>query len=125
MITKKQILIVENEVITAIDIQRRLTKLGYDVPVIVGSGEEAIKKVIENKPDLVLMDIGLNGDMDGFQTASKICSMVDIPVIYLTAYYDTKTLEQANISEYSHISKPFHETELRKKLELALSRGSN
>jgi CheY-like chemotaxis protein len=70
MIIKKHILVVDDEIITAIDIQDRLINLGYDVPAIVCSGEKAIIKVKENKPDLVLMDINLNGDIDGIETAS-------------------------------------------------------
>ena len=92
MIAGKQILVVEDEVITAIDIQRRLKNLGYIIPVTVSSGEEAIKKVKENNPDLVLMDINLKCEMDGIEAASKIHSFSDIPVIFLTAYADDKTL---------------------------------
>ena len=96
------------------DIQRRLKKLGYDVPAIVCSGEEAIKKVKENKPDLVLMDINLHGEMDGIETASKIHSFSDIPVIYLTAYSDDKTLERAKITEpFAYMIKPFKDRELQ------------
>jgi CheY-like chemotaxis protein len=74
MIEGKQILVVEDEIITAMDLQTRLKNLGYNVPVVVSSGEEAIKKVKENNPDLVLMDINLNGEMDGIEAASKIHS---------------------------------------------------
>lgn len=120
MITEKQILVVEDEVITAMDIQRRLKNLGYGVPVIVCSGEEAIEKVKENKPDLVLMDINLFGGMDGIEAASKIHSFSDIPVIYLTAYSDDETLQRAKITEpYSYMVKPFKDRELQLNLEIA------
>ena len=85
---EKQILVVEDEAITGMDIQRRLKNLGYIVPVVVSSGEDAIKKVKENNPDLVLMDINLKGEMDGIEAALKIHSFSDIPVIYLTAFSD-------------------------------------
>jgi PAS domain S-box-containing protein len=94
--------------------------MGYEVPVIVCSGEEAIEKVKENKPDLVLMDINLFGGMDGIEAASKIHSFSDIPVIYLTAYSDDETLQRAKITEpYSYMVKPFKDRELQLNLEIA------
>ena len=121
MIAEKQILVVEDEVITAMDIQRRLKNLGYQVPVIVCSGEEAIEKVKENKPDLILMDINLFGGMDGIEAASKIHSFSDIPVIYLTAYSDDKILSRAKITEpCSYLIKPFRDRELQINIEIAL-----
>jgi PAS domain S-box-containing protein len=120
MTEEKQILIVEDNIIVAMDIQRRLIKLGYNVPVVVSSGEEAINKVKENNPDLVLMDINLYGQMDGIEAASKIHTFSDIPVIYLTAYTDEKTLERAKITEtYAYIVKPFKERELQINIEIA------
>jgi len=120
MITKKHILVVEDEIITAMDIQNRMVNLGYYVPAIVCSGEEAIIKVKENKPDLVLMDINLNGNIDGIEATSKIHSFSDIPVIYITADSDEKTLERAKITEpYAYIVKPFKNRELQINLEIA------
>jgi CheY-like chemotaxis protein len=125
MIAEKQILVVEDEVITGMDIQQRLISLGYKVPAIVCSGEEAILKAKENKPDLILMDINLKGEMDGFEAASKIHSFSDIPVIYLTAFSDAKTLERAKITEpYAYIMKPFKDRELQKNLEIAFNNQS-
>jgi PAS domain S-box-containing protein len=116
----KQILVVEDEMITGMDIQNRLKNLGYNVPVVVSSGSEAIKKVKENNPDLVLMDINLNGEMDGVEASSKIHSFSDIPVIYLTAYSDDNTLERAKITEpYAYIVKPFKDRELNINIEIA------
>jgi PAS domain S-box-containing protein len=116
----KQILVVEDEMITGMDIQNRLKNLGYNVPVVVSSGSEAIKKVKENNPDLVLMDINLNGEMDGVEASSKIHSFSDIPIIYLTAYSDDNTLERAKITEpYAYIVKPFKDRELNINLEIA------
>ena len=118
--TKKQILVVDDEIITAMDIQKRLVNLGYNVPAIVCSGDEAIIKVKENKPDLVLMDINLNREMDGIEAASKIHLSSDIPVIYLTAYSDDKTLARAKITEpYAYMVKPFKDRELQINLEIA------
>jgi PAS domain S-box-containing protein len=120
MISGKHILVVEDEVITAMDIQNRLKNMGYTVPVTVSSGEEAIKKVHENNPDLVLMDINLKGEMDGIEAASKIHSFSDIPVIFLTAYADDKTFVRAKITEpYAYMIKPFTDRELHINLEIA------
>ena len=97
-----------------------LIKLGYTVPVVVSSGEEAVNKVKENNPDLILMDINLCGEMDGIEAASKIHAFSDIPVIYLTEYPDEKTLERTKITEtYAYIVKPFKERELQINIEIA------
>ena len=119
--TVKQVLVVEDEIIIAEDIQRKLKKMGYAVPVIVSSGEEAIKKAKENNPDLVLMDIVIHGKMDGIETAEQIRSCFDIPVVYLTAYADEKTLERAKITEpFGYLIKPFKERELQITIEISL-----
>ncbi|MCZ7400590.1 MAG: ATP-binding protein [Candidatus Methanoperedens sp.] len=123
MLTGKQILVVEDEVITGMDLKKRLKNLGYDVPVVVTSGKEAIEKVKENNPDLVLMDIHLDGEMDGIEAASKIHSFSDIPVIYLTAFSDNNTLERAKITEpYAYIIKPLKDRELQINLEITFSK---
>ncbi|MCZ7355730.1 MAG: response regulator [Candidatus Methanoperedens sp.] len=121
MAVQKQILVVEDEIIVAEDIRKRLENMGYTVPVVVSSGIEAIMKAGENNPDLVLMDIMLRGEMDGIEAAEKIRCDFDIPVIYLTAYADEKTLERARITEpYGYIIKPFNQRELQVNLEIAI-----
>ncbi|NVL91040.1 MAG: PAS domain S-box protein [Desulfobacterales bacterium] len=118
---KTQILVVEDENIIAEDIQKSLQALGYTVSSVVPSGEEAIKEVKENKPDLVLMDIVLQGEINGIDAADQIQSRFNIPVIYLTAYADDKTLERAKITEpFGYIIKPFEERELHTTIETAL-----
>ena len=118
-----KILVVEDEIIVAEDIGFRLKKLGYIVTATVASGEEAIEKVTENQPDLVLMDIVLKGDMDGVTAAEKIRSKVDIPTIYLTAYADDKTLQRAKLTNpFGYIIKPFQQNDLRVAIEIALHR---
>jgi signal transduction histidine kinase len=120
MITGKQILVVEDEIITGMDIQARLQNMGCNVPVVVPSGEEAIQKVKENNPDLVLMDIHLSGKMDGIEAASQIHSFSDIPIIYLTAFSDDKTLSRAKITEpYAYMIKPLKDRELQINIEIA------
>ncbi|MCX9012708.1 MAG: PAS domain S-box protein [Candidatus Methanoperedens sp.] len=116
-----QILVVEDESIVAEDIRRTLQAMGYSVPITVSSGEEAIKKVEEIKPDLVLMDIVLQGEMDGVETARQITSRSNTPVIYLTAYSDKTTLERAKITDpFGYIIKPFKEKELKMAITIAL-----
>ena len=89
---KKQILIVEDERVSAEDIKMSLQRLEYSVSGTAVSGEEAVRKAEEMHPDLVLMDIVLKGEMDGIEAAFAISSRFDIPVVYLTAHADKKTL---------------------------------
>jgi PAS domain S-box-containing protein len=116
-----RILIVEDEGIIAKDIQSTLNRSGYSVIGIASSGEEAIKKAMEIHPDLVLMDIVLEGAMDGVEAAEHIRDHFDIPVVYLTAYSDDTTLQRAKITEpFGYILKPFQEKELYTTIEMAL-----
>ncbi len=119
--TKTKILVVEDEVIVSDDIRKTLLNNGYDVPATASSGEEAIKKIKETKPDLVLMDIIIQGEIDGIETAGKIKSQCNVPIIYLTAFSDRKTIERAKITEpYGYIIKPFKEKELNIAIEMSL-----
>ena len=118
-----KILVVEDEIIVAEDIAGRLKKLGYAVTATVASGEEALEKVAENRPDLVLMDIVLKGEMDGVTAAEKIRTRVDVPTVFLTAYADDKTLERAKLTNpFGYIIKPFQQNDLRVAIEIALHR---
>ncbi|WP_088890823.1 hybrid sensor histidine kinase/response regulator [Leptolyngbya ohadii] len=119
----EKILVVEDERIVARDIEKRLKKLGYVVPASVASGEDAIQKVAELRPELVLMDIRLKGQMDGVEAAEKIRSDFDTPVVYLTAYADEVTLQRAKATEpFGYIVKPFDERDLHVAIEVALRR---
>lgn len=119
--TEKEILVVEDEIIVGEHIRRCLQNLGYSVCSVASSGKMAIMEAEEKKPDLVLMDIVLQGEMDGIETASQIRSRFNIPVVYLTAYSDEKILERAKITEpYGYIIKPFNERELHINIEIAL-----
>ena len=116
-----RILVVEDEGIIAKDIQNTLNRSGYSVIAVVSSGEEAIEKAMEAHPDLVLMDIVLEGNMDGVKAAEHIRDRFNIPVVYLTAYSDDKTLQRAKITEpFGYILKPFQERELYTTIEMAL-----
>jgi two-component system, response regulator PdtaR len=115
------IFIVEDEAIVANDIRETLKVLGYGVSGIAKSGAVAIERVKETRPDLVLMDIRLDGRMDGIETAGQIRSSFDIPVIYLTAHADTDLLERAKITEpYGYVLKPYDERELLSNIRIAL-----
>lgn len=116
-----KILIVENEAITALDIQKLLESMGFEVVSIVSSGMEAVRKARDLKPDLILMDILIKGNMDGIETAEEIMNLFDIPVIYLTAYSDEKTFERIKLTQpYGFITKPISYSELRASIENAL-----
>ncbi len=120
MHSRKKILIVEDENIVALDMRKRLDHLGYEIVDILSSGEKAVEKVRENKPDLILMDIMLKGEMDGIETAHEIKKILDIPIIYLTAYSDSITIKRAKITTpFGYISKPFSENDLHAAIELA------
>ena len=118
---EETILIVEDESIVAQDLQGILEDLGYDVPGIADCGELAVEKVAEFNPSLILMDIRLIGAIDGIEAAEIIQEKHDIPVIYLTAHSDAKTLERAKHScPFGYILKPFQERELYTTIEIAL-----
>jgi two-component system, cell cycle sensor histidine kinase and response regulator CckA len=121
MEAKAKILVVEDERIVAEDIRRSLKKLGYEVSAVVSTGRDALRKVRQDPPDLVLMDIVLRMEMNGIQTTEKIHEIHDVPVIYLTAYADEETLERAKKTEpYGYILKPFEDRELQTTIEMAL-----
>lgn len=120
-----KILIVEDEIIVAEDIKAILEEFNYEVIAIANSGEIAIKEVSNNPPDLIMMDIQLKGDIDGVQAAEIIWNKFRIPVVYLTANSDTKTIQRAKSSEpFGYITKPFREKELHTAIEIALHRYS-
>ena len=115
------ILIVEDEIIVAKDMQVKLEKLGYTIIDIVSTGEDAIPHTEKTPPDIVLMDIRLEGKMDGIQAAETIRNQYDIPVIYITAYGDEDTFTRAKITEpFGFILKPFEIRELHSNIEIAL-----
>lgn len=115
------ILVVEDEAITAMDIQKQLQKLGYKVPAIISSGEEAILMAEKLRPNLILMDIVLKGEIDGIVAAQRISNLYHIPVIFLTAYSDADTFNRAKSTlPYGYITKPFGLNELHMGVELAL-----
>jgi diguanylate cyclase (GGDEF)-like protein/PAS domain S-box-containing protein len=119
-----QIMVVEDERIVATDLEIRLHRLGYQVPVVVSSGEEALQRAAETNLDLVLMDIVLAGQLDGIETAARIQDSLNIPVVYLTAHGDAGTLQRAkSLEPFGYILKPFDERNLHAAIEVALFRS--
>ena len=120
-----RILVVEDDRILAMSLQSQLRKLGYEVPITVHTGEDAIRRTAELQPQLVLMDIQLQGTMDGVEAASVIHARFRIPVIYLTAYSTPEILERAKITAPSgYILKPYEDRELHINIECALCKDT-
>jgi PAS domain S-box-containing protein/putative nucleotidyltransferase with HDIG domain len=121
MMREKRIMVVEDNRIIAASIKSTLESLDYRVPAVVSSGVDAVKKAEKDHFDLILMDIVLEGEIDGIEAASQIRSRFNIPVVFLTAYSDKKMLERAKITEpFGYIIKPFEEKELHSTIEIAL-----
>jgi len=117
--TKTRILIVEDEMIVALDLEDRLTTMGYDVVAAVQTGEEAIAQSLALHPDLILMDIMLKGEIDGIAAAAEINRVLPIPIIFLTASTDEKTVERAKLTgPFAYVLKPFEDRELRVNIEI-------
>jgi len=119
----KRILIVEDESLIAENIRMILEDYGYSVVQIVSSGEAAVKAAKDHRPDMIIMDIMLEGLMTGIDAAQQIFTKFGTPIIYLTAYSDDNTLEEAKFTQpYGYIVKPFEEGELYATLEMAFYR---
>lgn len=117
----ERIMIVEDESIVAMGIKHKLEDLGYSVVGVVATGEAAVQTALDTKPDLILMDIVLKGDMDGIEAAQKIHTRQNTPIIYLTAYSDEEVLERARITEpYGYILKPFKKSEVNANIQMAI-----
>jgi PAS domain S-box-containing protein len=116
-----QILVVEDDGIIALDVESQLKRMGYAVPALACSGEEALAKAAETRPDLVLMDIRLKGELDGIAAAEQIRRLHSIPVVYLTAHADDDTLSRVKRTEPAgYVLKPVDTRELHASIELAL-----
>lgn len=118
-----KILITEDEVLIAREIEMTLQEMGYVVAGIASDGQTALEQVAKTKPDLVLMDIVIPGDVDGIETADQIRVRFQIPVVFLTAYADADTLQRAKITEpFGYVLKPFQPQELHSAIQIALVR---
>jgi two-component system, response regulator PdtaR len=119
--SKHRILVVEDEAIVAADLQERLSQQGFEVVGWATSGEEALELVRKTAPDLVLMDIILNGALDGLEAAEACRAYYALPVIYLSANANEGLLERAKRTEpFGYLLKPFDERELKVCIELAI-----
>jgi len=120
---KTSILIVEDDFIVAKVIEKSLIEIGYRIAGMVSSGPEAIEAVRQEQPDLVLMDINLQGDMDGITAAEHIQAQRSVPVVFLTAFSDQKTFSRAlETAPYGYIIKPFQTNTLATTIEVALNK---
>ena len=120
---KTQVLIVEDELVVAKEIERTLVSFGYGVVDVVPSGVMAIGVVDQMHPDLVLMDIHLRGEMDGIAAADLIRQGAGVPVVFLTSYFDDDTLDRAiAVEPFGYLLKPFEPQELRMTVETSLAR---
>jgi chemotaxis response regulator CheB len=118
-----RIMIVEDERIVALNLERRLKQHGYQICISVGSGEEAITAAESAHPDLVLMDIRLPGRIDGTQAALAIWERLQIPVVFITAFADDETLARVKTTQaYGYVMKPFNPVEIHAVIQLALER---
>ncbi|MGB9838647.1 MAG: GAF domain-containing protein [Methanothermobacter sp.] len=119
--SKAKVMVVEDESIVAIDISQRLESLGYQVTATVSTGEKAVEMAEKTRPDIILMDIVLKGEMDGIEAAEEITKRMKVPIIYITAYSDEETLKRAKITgPFGYIIKPFEDRELHSVIEVAL-----
>ena len=119
--TPARILIVEDDRVVARDIQQQLQQIGHEVLGMAVRGEDAIALALETRPDLVLMDIRLGGNIDGIEAANQIRRQCQIPVIFLTAYSDDETVQRASQAEpFGYLLKPFEDSQLRTVIEMAL-----
>lgn len=119
---KINVLIVEDDPITAQDISETLEEFGMNVMDTLGSGEEVLELIKTNKPDVILMDINLDGDLDGISTAEKLNKTESIPIIYLTANSDKATADRAfQTNPHAFITKPFDKTNIIYAIELAFN----
>jgi signal transduction histidine kinase/DNA-binding response OmpR family regulator len=117
----KSVMVVEDEGLIALDLRRHLENFGYRVPVVEKTAAGAIRSQAEHLPDLILMDIHLKGQRDGIDAAAEIRKHSDVPIIFVTAFADSATIERAKVTEpFGYIVKPFIAINVRVQIEIAL-----
>ncbi|MFH1241400.1 MAG: PAS domain S-box protein [Pseudomonadota bacterium] len=116
-----KIMVVEDEVVTALELEEHLLQMGYEVAGVAHSGKEAVDMAREKRPDLILMDIVLPGEIDGIDAAGKIRQELDIPVVFLTGYSEKERIERAKSAKpYGYILKPLNPEQIKAAIEIAL-----
>lgn len=119
--SKARVLIVEDDRISGLTLRKLLEGKGYEITGVIPSGEGAITSIEKNRPDIVLMDIWLDGDMDGIEATRQINGKWDMPVIYITAYTDVPTMVRANQTKhYGYLQKPVNDMDLQITLQSVL-----
>lgn len=119
-----RVMVVEDEAIVALNLREQLGRLGYHVVAVTATGEHTLRLLDEARPDVVLMDINIQGDIDGIETAARIPDAHYVPVIYLTAYAEEATIQRAKATNPSgYLLKPFSERELHATIQMGLARG--
>ena len=120
---RTRLMLVEDERVVAMNLSQRLGMLGYDVHAVASSGAEALERASQAWPDVVLMDIRIDGNIDGIETAEQLNSIRPVPVVYLTAHSDEATLARARGSRpFGYLLKPFSEREMHATIQMALAR---
>ncbi len=123
-INKPKLLIVEDEMITSDHLRRTLSRIGYEITGVAASGAEALDLIEQTVPDLILADIGLDGDIDGIEVAARALYGWGVPTVFLTAYSDPETMRRAKITEpYGYVLKPFKDQDLHATIEIALQQA--
>jgi CheY-like chemotaxis protein len=124
LVSGTRVMIVEDEAVVALHLRQELNRLGYTVAGTATAGEQALKMIEEVFPDVILMDIHIQGEMDGIETASRIPRYLHVPVIFLTAYSEDVTLKRAGDTHpYGYLIKPFLDRELHATIKMALVRS--
>ena len=124
MAEKTTVLIVEDEAMAALMLQKTLNLLGYQVYDPVATGQDAVSSAEKENPDVILMDIRLPGDMDGIQAAQEIISHRKTPIIFMTGYTDPEIKQRAKaLNPVAYLTKPMHMNEVRSAIDLAVQNG--
>lgn len=120
---KTTVLIVEDEALIALDLQRKLESEGYSVSAIADNASDALWSVEHHPPSLILMDVRLKGPVDGIEIGTRIRRRFSLPVIFVTAHADDETLARAKVAEpFGYIVKPFHNVNFHAQIEMAISK---
>jgi CheY-like chemotaxis protein len=124
-VSRRRILLVEDEMIVLEDLRRRLDGMGFHVVATAGTGREAVEQVGAHRPDIVVMDISLRGDMDGVEAAARIFESTGVPVVYVTGLGDPETMQRAQVTPgFAFVLKPVDDHELKYVIEMALHKHS-